>query len=155
MDREEAFRLFEEKLARERADRNSTLWENSKVSIDLINSPDDAEIFSAEYQAELRILKDAFVEADIEAVSKTMALDSLESFGGQVGEFVVPIAKFGIPALSGIIIGWIKARSGRTAKIEFFGDGGPKKIEASTPEEVISMIHAVKQEARRKPKKTS
>lgn len=153
MDREEALRMVGEKLAHDHAIKNEALWVKGNVSIDLIRSPDDPATFSSEYQAELRSLQAAFRTADIEAETRTMALDSAESFGGQIGEFAIPITKYGVPALSGIIVGWLKGRAGRKVKVEFFADGGPKKIEAPTADEVISMLEVVRREARRKPKK--
>lgn len=154
MDRDEALRLVAERMAQDHAARHEALWANGTVAIDLIRSPDDPATFSAEYQAELRSLLDALRVADIAAVSRTMALDSAESFGGQLGEFAIPIVKYGLPALSGIIVGWLKGRAGRKVKVEFFADGGPKKIEAPTADEVITMLEAVRREARQKPNKT-
>lgn len=152
MDKEEALRMIAANLARQRADLNDELWAEGKVAINLVQSPDDQPTVSSEYQTELQSFQAAFRDADIDAKSSGMALDSIESFGGQIEEFAIPIAKYGIPALSGIIVGWLKGRAGRKVRVEFFADGGPKKIEAQTPEEVISMFNAVSQEARTKPK---
>ncbi len=105
MDKEEALRMIAANLARQRADLNDELWAEGKVAINLVQSPDDQPTFSSEYQTELQSLQAAFRDADIDAKSSGMALDSIESFGGQIGEFAIPIAKYGIPALSGIIVG--------------------------------------------------
>ena len=153
MDRDEALRLVAERMAQDHAAKHEALWANGNVSIDLIRSPDDPATFSSEYQAELRLVLAALHDSGIEAISDTMALDAAESFGGQIGEIAIPIAKYGVPALSGIIVGWLKGRAGRKVKVEFFADGGLKKIEAPTADEVIVMLEAVRRDARPKPKK--
>ena len=153
MDREEALRMNEEKLRREHEAKNDEFWADGKVAVVLIPSQDDLETFSSDYQSELRSLQTAFRAAGIEAESTTYALDTAESFGGQIGEFAIPIAKYGFPALSGIIIGWLKGKAGRKVKVEFFADGCTKKIEAQTAEEVILMLNAVQRDARQQPKK--
>ncbi len=153
MDREESLRMVEESLRRDHEAKNDGFWANGKVALVLVPSQDDPETFSSDYQSELRTLQTAFRSAGIEAESTTYALDSVESFGGQIGEFAIPIAKYGISALSGIIVGWLKAKAGRKVKVEFFADGRTKKIEAPTAEEVVLMLDAVQRDARPKPKK--
>jgi hypothetical protein len=152
-EKEKAMQEIAAHQAREREYLNDQLWAEGKVPIFLIQSPDDPPTFSSEYQTELRTLQGAFRAADIQADSAVMALDSVESFGGQIGEFAISIAKYGSAALPGIVIGWLKARAGRKAKVEFYADGRPKKIEAQTSEQVILMLDAVRREARPKPKK--
>lgn len=154
-EREKAMQAIAAHQAREREYLNDRLWAEGKVAIILIPSPDDPPTFSLEYQTELRSLQDAFRAADIKADSAVMALDSAESFGGQIGEFAIEISKYGSAALPGIVIGYFKARTGRKAKVEFYADGSPKKIEAQTPEQIISMLKAVSHEARPKPKKAA
>jgi hypothetical protein len=154
-ERQKAMQATAAHQAREREYLNDQLWTEGKVAIILIPSPDDKPTFSLEYQMELRSLQDAFVAAGIKADSAVMALDSAESFGGQIGEFAIEIAKYGSAALPGIVIGYLKARAGRKTKVEFYADGSPKRIEAQTPEQIISMLNAVSREARPKPKKAA
>lgn len=153
MDIEEAMRLMEARLIANELAKNEANWEEGRVTLLFERAPDDPQTFTAEYQAELSHVTAAFREAELEAQSRVMALDSVESFGGQLGEFAIPIAKYGTTALAGIVTGWLKARAGRTVRVEFFADGTPKKIEAATPEAVVAMFEAVKREAKTKPKK--
>lgn len=152
MDRDEALRLIDEKLAREHAERNEANWSEGRVSLVLVRSPDDPAAFSREYQTVLDTLSRELYAADINVRSRVMALDSIESAGGQVGEFVIPIVKYGVPALSALIVGWLKGRAGRKAEVEFFADGRPKKIVAATSDEIVAMLEAVRRDARAKPK---
>ena len=153
MDRDGALRLIDQKFAHEHEERNEANWSEGRVSLVLVRSPDDPAAFTREYQTILGALSRELYAADIDVRSRVMVLDSIESAGGQLGEFVIPIAKYGVPALSALVVGWLKGRAGRKAEVEFFVDSRPKKIVAATSDEVIAMLEAVRRDACTKPKK--
>lgn len=76
---------------------------------------DDPPLFSSETQTELRGVRDAFRAESIDASAPFMVMDSPGAGGGYIGEFIIPLAQIGIPAVAGIVGAWLHGKFGLKA----------------------------------------
>lgn len=119
----------------------------------LVQSSDDLPLLSSEYQTELRGVSAAFRAEGIGAVAPFIVMDSPGGGGGYVGEFIIPLAQIGVPAVAGIVGAWLHAKFGRKVRVEFYADGAIKSVEAQTPEQISSLIELARREAQPRPRK--
>jgi hypothetical protein len=125
----------------------------AEVKISLVRSSGDPPRFSSESQAEIQSVRDALRNEGIEADAPFMVMDSPDGGGGYIGDFIIQVAHIGVPAVAGIIGAWLHARFGRKVRAEFYADGKPKRIDAPTTAEFISVLEAARREAQPKPAK--
>jgi hypothetical protein len=123
------------------------------VKIALVRSSDDPTLFSSEFQTEVQNMRSSFRQQGIEADTPFMVMDAPAAGGGYLGEFIMQVAQIGVPAVAGIVGAWLHGRFGRKVRVEFHADGKPKRIEAQTPEQVISIIEITRREAQPRPAK--
>ena len=56
-----------------------------------------------------------------------------------VGDFMVPLAQVAIPALGGVLVGWLQGRAGRKVRIKT----GDTEAEARTPDDVARLLDLI------------
>jgi hypothetical protein len=82
---------------------------SDKFYLELIRSKDDAPLFSAEYQSELR----QFSAKANASAQRGFAMDSVDAVGGALGEFIYNHGEALITALTSVVVTWLTCRSGR------------------------------------------
>jgi hypothetical protein len=83
------------------------------------------------------------------ARSANIPLQSHETEGAAplVGDFLVPLAQVTVPALGGVIIGWLQGRAGRKVRVKF----GDTEAEARTPEDLKRILELVEEHKAKAP----
>ena len=56
-----------------------------------------------------------------------------------IGDFMVPLAQVAIPALGGVLVGWLQGRAGRKVRIKT----GDTEAEARTPDDVARLLDLI------------
>jgi hypothetical protein len=141
--REEAYKRW----AAERAEESERRRQAGKIAIWLERSPDDAETFTKDHQAELREVLDPILrDKELEIEAPALAVDSVDVVGGYTGELIIAVAS--IPAIAQVLVAWVQRKPGRTVRVEFHPSGKVKTVEAKTEEQVLSIVNALDQEAR-------
>lgn len=125
----------------------------AEIKIRLVGSSDDPPLFSPETQADIQGVRNALRNDGIDAAAPFMVVDSADAGGGYLGEFIIPLAQFGAPAIAVIVGAWLRGRFGRKVRVEFFADGRLKRVDAQTTEQVTSVIEAARRKAQPRPKK--
>jgi hypothetical protein len=121
----------------------SKLRGDTKLQISLIGAADDPDTFSSEYQAGLHGFIDQVRAGDGKIESFGMALDAVDAQGGTIGEFLIELARTGVPAALAAAIGaWLHARYGRRVKVRF-GKDRVEEISAGTPDEIGEVLRHV------------
>jgi hypothetical protein len=153
--KDEAYKTYLARWQAEEAEESERRRQQGKITIWLERGPGDPETFTREHQAELGEVLRAFRSEGVEVDAPFMTMDSPDAGGGYTGEFIVALAAIAAVAkpFATIISAWVKAKTGRKARVEFFPDGSPKRIEATSDDEVISIFEAVQSETKRKPTK--
>jgi hypothetical protein len=124
-----------------------------QVTIWLDPSPDDANTFTKEYQAELReVLGPLLRDKELEVKPRIGVLDSVGAGGGYTGEFVIALAF--IHSIIKVLVAWIQRKPGRKIRVEFHPSGKVKTVEAQTEEQILSLAKALDREARAEVPKT-
>jgi hypothetical protein len=82
------------------------------IKLKLIQAKEDEPPFSNQYQAELRQFLNQLPKS-IDIKQTCFVMDSVLGGGGPLGEFIIPLAKALIPALTGAAGYWLKMRIGR------------------------------------------
>jgi hypothetical protein len=150
---EELAKIFAANRARQDALTGDRIEGQAEAKIRLVQSTDDPPLFSSEAQTELRGVRDAFRAESIDASASFMVMDSPDAGGGYIGEFIIPLAQIGAPAVAGIVVAWLHSKFGRKVRVEFYADGAIKRVEAQTPEQISSVIELARREAQPRPKK--
>lgn len=109
---------------------------SSEFLLALVRLKDDAPMFSAEYQAELR----QFSSQAHASSQRAFAMDSVFGGGGPLGEFIFDHAEAFIAAITTFGVGWLNAHFGRKLRLKF----GDIVIEATNPKEVETMLEQVR-----------
>jgi hypothetical protein len=107
-----------------------------KMELLLVRAPNDAPLFSEEYQAELR----EFSSQAGSSSQTAFAMDSIDAVGGPIGEFIYDNAGKLITALTTICVVWIKARNGRKLKLKI----GDLQLEANSEKQMESLVKQAK-----------
>jgi len=116
---------------------------DSKLQVTLIAASDDADTFSPEYQAELHHFIEQVRAGGSEIQSFGMAMDAVDGQGGTIGEFLIEIARSGVPAAMAAAIGaWLHARYGRKVRVKFRKDQ-VEEISAGTVQEIGDVLKHV------------
>jgi hypothetical protein len=131
-----------------------------KIQLTLVRAPDDPPVNDPEYQKQLVDFYKALQDAGIEVSPRLFFQDSAP--GGMVafqtvtylGEFGIPLARIGVPALAGAVVAWLNMRSRRVTSASFYANGRIKEIKARTPEEVMSLLEVARKEAEPGPTKS-
>lgn len=111
----------------------------SPVGLSLMRSPSDAAIESSEFQRWLTDFNRFLSAGGIEYSQYGMAFDSATAHGFPLPEYVLQLAKVGIPTLGYVIAAWIRSRSGRGASVKLKG----VEIKARSGEEVGELLNKV------------
>ena len=128
-------------------DRQEEDWRklrgDTKLQVTLIAASDDAAGFSPEYQAELHYFIEQVRAGGGEIQSFGMAMDAVDAQGGTIGEFLIEIARSGVPAALAAAIGaWLHACYGRKVKVKFRKDR-VEEISAVTTQEIGDVLKHV------------
>ena len=146
---------LEKTFAANRAYQESLLTDQvpgrAEVKVALVQGGDDPPLFSPEAQAEIQGARSALRDAGIDAAAPIMVMDSPGAGGGFVGEFIIPLANVGAPAVAAIVGAWLHGKLGRKVRIEFYADGTVKKVEAPTVEGVTALIEGARVSAQPRP----
>ena len=117
-------------------------------------SPDDAETFTKDHQAELyELLGPLLRDKEFKVEALFMALDSADAVSGYTGQLIISLAQIASPVLTAALVAWLKGRPSRKVRIEFHPNGKVKTVEAQTEEQVLTIAKALDQEARAKTSK--
>jgi hypothetical protein len=145
--KKEAYEAYVARRKAHEAEQSEIRRQAGQVAIWLDRSPDDAETFTKDHQAELRevlnpILRDKRLEVD----APFLALDAADAVSGYTGQLIIALAS--IPAITKVLVAWIQRKPGRKIRVEFHPSGKVKTVEAQTEEQVLSLAKALDQEAR-------
>jgi hypothetical protein len=98
-----------------------------KIQLTLVRAPDDPPVKDPEYQKQLaefyKALQDAGIEASPRLYFRDSAPDGVAGFQtmAYLGEFGIPLAKIGVPALAGAVGAWLEhALSARDERVVLF-----------------------------------
>jgi hypothetical protein len=145
--KKEAYKAYVAGLKADEAAQSETRRQAGQVAIWLDPSPDDAKTFTKDHQAELyQVLGPLLRDKGLEVKARFVALDSADAVGGYTGEFVIALAF--IPAITQVLVAWIRRKPGRKVRVEFHPSGKVKTVEAQTEEQILSLAKALDQEAR-------
>jgi len=111
----------------------------SPIGLSLIRSPSDGAIESSEFQCWLTDFNRFLSAGGIEYSQYGMAFDSATGHGFPLPEYVLQLAKVGIPTLGYVIAAWTKSRPGRGASVKLKG----VEIKARSEEEVGALLAKV------------
>jgi hypothetical protein len=128
----------------EEADRRR---QEGKIAIWLGRAEDDAPTFSHDHQADLHSVLGALRQEGIELEAPFLAVDAADAVSGYTGQLIISLAQIAAPVLTGALVAWLKGRPGRKVRLQFHPDGKLKSIEAQTPEQVLELMRAARQEA--------
>jgi hypothetical protein len=115
----------------------------SAEQITLVLYSEDPNFLGKKYQSELQSIRQSLQKDGVEFSSSDTKMDSPAAGAGWVNELIIPIAQIGVPAVVGIGVAWLHGRFSRKVRLEFYADGKPKRIEAETPEQLISIIEEI------------
>jgi hypothetical protein len=100
------------------------------ATIRLVQGPEEPTLFSAEVQTEIRTIKQALQEQDVEVQAPWMVMDAVGGGGGYIGEFHILISQLTEPIVWIIVGAWLQSKLGRKIRIRI----GDNEIEAPTKE---------------------
>jgi len=110
-----------------------------RLQLRLLKAPDDAAVFGADYQAELRQFKQQMEAAGL-AVSPTFAVfDSPGAGGGLTGQFLLSWAPTVVSILSTVsvvAVTWMNGKAGRKLRLKV----GDVELEANSQAEVDHLV---------------
>jgi hypothetical protein len=113
----------------------------------LLRASDEGTHQSPEFQQEISTVKSDFTARGVKADARWLTQDAVDAWCGYTGAFVVA-APFVIPAITKIIVAYLKRRTGRNVQIEF---GGVRmKLKEPTEEEVDRVLTLVEKKAKKK-----
>ena len=145
--KEEAYKAYVERWTAERAKESERRRQAGKIAIWLERSPDDAETFTKDHQAELRGVLDPILrDKGLEVEAPFLTLDSVDAVGGYTGELIIALAS--IPAIAQVLVAWLQRKPGREVSVEFHPSGKVKTVKAKTEEQVLSIVNTLNQEVR-------
>lgn len=113
-----------------------------KLEIDLIPAPNDAEMFSREYQTVLN----EFSRVAKPTSQRAFAMDAIDAVGGPLGEYAFKLAGILIPTVTAAVVAYISGRAGRKVKIKF----ADIEIEASSIEQVDAALKLIEERQERR-----
>ena len=147
--REEAYKAYVARRQAFEAAESERRRQAGQVAIWLDRSPDDAETFTRQLQAELyEVLGPLLRDKELEIEAPFMTLDSADAVSGYIGQLIIPLAQIASPVLTAALVAWLKGRPSRKVRVEFHPSGKVKTVEAQTEEQVLSLAKALDQEAR-------
>jgi hypothetical protein len=146
--KDEIYKAYVAKWRAYEAEESERRRREGKIAIWLERSPDDAETFTKEHQAELRGVVGAIREKGVELEAPFMAVDAVDAVSGYTGELIIAITS--IPAIAQVLVAWVKRKSGSKLRVEFHPDGKLKSVEAQTEKQVLSIAEALEREGRAK-----
>jgi hypothetical protein len=87
--KEEAYKAYVERWTAERAEEGERRRQAGKIAIWLDRSPDDAETFTKDHQAELHEVLDPILrDKGLEVEAPFLAVDSTDAVSGYTGELI-------------------------------------------------------------------
>lgn len=107
-----------------------------RVVLSLDRAPDDADLFSSEYQKELRHFSSQMQFHS----QRAFAMDSVDGGGGPLGEFIFTNATALITSVTTVAVSWIAAKKGRRVRLKV----GDVEVEASDIDEVKKLLELAK-----------
>ena len=152
--REETYKAYVARRRAFEAQESERRRQAGQVAIWLDRSPDDAETFTKDHQAELyELLGPLLRDKEFKVEALFMALDSADAVSGYTGQLIISLAQIASPVLTAALVAWLKGRPSRKVRIEFHPNGKVKTVEAQTEEQVLTIAKALDQEARAKTSK--
>jgi hypothetical protein len=153
--RDEIYKAYVARWAAHDAEEAERRRQEGKIAIWLGRAEDDAPTFSHNHQAELRDVLGTLREKGIELEAPFLTLDAADAVSGYTGQLIISLAQIASPVLTAALVAWLKGRPSRKVRVEFHPDGRIKNVEAQTPEQVLELMRAARQEAESQaPKKT-
>ena len=147
--KKEAYEAYVARWKAREAEESEARRQAGQVAIWLDRSPDDAETFTKDHQAELyEVLGPLLRDKGLEVKAPFMALDSVDAVSGYTGQLIISLAQIASPVLTAALVAWLKGRPSRKVRVEFHPSGKVKTVEAQTEEQVLSLAKALDQEAR-------
>lgn len=104
----------------------------------LVPGPDDAPERAPEYQDELREFGGSLRAEGVAFSQSAITFDSIEGGGYPVGAFALALAPFVLPAITRIVVAWLRVHSGRKVRVKV----GDTYVQAQTSEEVERLLKA-------------
>ena len=145
--REETYKAYVARRRAFEAQESERRRQAGQVAIWLDRSPDDAETFTKDHQAELyELLGPLLRDKEFKVEALFMALDSADAVSGYTGQLIISLAQIASPVLTAALVAWLKGRPGRKVRVQFHPDGKLKNVEAQTPEQVVELMNAVRTE---------
>ena len=151
--KDEAYQAYVAKWRAHEAAESERRRQEGKIAIWLERGPDDSETFTKEHQLALHTVVDVLRDQGVNVEAPFTTLDSADAVGGYTGQLIVPLIQAASPFLTAAVVAWVKGRSGRKIRAEFYPGGQIKSIEAQTEEQVLSIAEAFDHEARTKSSK--
>jgi len=108
----------------------------SQCHLGLMLGPDEQPFDSPTSQNEFNDIYEAMKAHGLVVEPRILVRKSAGSGVRLLGEFLVPIAQVGIPALAGILVGWLQGRASRKVRIKV----GDVEAEAGTLEELETLL---------------
>jgi hypothetical protein len=147
--KDEAYKAYVARWKAHEAEESERRRQGGEVAIWLGRSPDDAQTFTRDHQAELHeLLGPLLRDKELKVDAPFMALDSADAVSGYTGEVIIALAYIARPLITHALVAWIRRKPGRKIRVEFHPGGKVKTVEAQTEEQVLSIAKALEQEAR-------
>lgn len=106
--------------ARQRLQASLERLQAGQFTLELVRAPDDPGEGAAAFQEELRHFEQSLHNAGISYSQRAMAMDSVETHGFPLPEYVVAIKQLGPPVIAGLAgyaAAWVQARLGRKVRL--------------------------------------
>ena len=146
--KDEAYKAYVAKLRAHEAEESDRRRQEGKVTIWWDRAPNDAETFTAQHQIDLHEFIDALRKQGIELEAPFLAVDAADAVSGYTGQVIISLVQAVGPVLTGVLVAWLK-RPGRKVRVEFHPSGKTKTVEAQSTEQVLSIVKALDEEARK------
>lgn len=132
---------------------------DAHVRISLLPGTEDPQITDRDYQIELQQFAQSLEEAGVSVISRKYMPEMKPgvlymALSGFLGEYGLPLAQVGIPAIGSASGVWIGARGNRRVRVKI----GDIEVEARTSEEVKHLLQELLQarqnlEAKKEPER--
>lgn len=109
-----------------------------EVEIELIRSPDDTRELGPEYQMELARFGETLRTSGADVSQHLISLNSVGAGDYLAGTFVLALAGTVVPAVTKIVVAWIRVRAGRKVRVRI----GDTYVEAKTAAEAEILLKA-------------
>lgn len=139
--KEAAFKLWNEQRLKQEAEDREQRRLDGNIAIWFEPADDDANTFTREFQDALAPVISSFRNYGIDPKAEFMAVDSVDAVSGYTGFVLAGVAI--APHIATIVTEWLRGRSGRSAKVEFFENGQLKSIEAQTSNQILALKKAL------------